>query len=119
LRIPLGEHYEGHKRNRDGTGSVLGFNRLQRPKSGEGDELDKLRKKGWSACKNEMDRRLKSPSTAEYGEPIYNEKAGEIVVTFEVDAQNSFGAMVRSKHRCVARLKQGDMSVVKLEKIER
>jgi hypothetical protein len=87
--------------------------------SGEGDELDQLRKKGWNTCKEEMDRRLKSPSTAEYGEPTYNEKAGEIVVTFEVDAQNSFGAMVRSKHRCVARLKRGDMSVVKLEKIER
>ena len=66
-----------------------------------------------------MDRRLKSPSTAEYGAPTYNEKAGEIVVTFRVDAQNAFGAMMRSKHRCTARLKAGDMTVVKLEEIER
>lgn len=91
----------------------------EKQESNKGDQLDLMRQKAFDVCKEEMGRRLKAPSTAEYGEPSYNEKAGEVVVTFEVDAQNGFGAMIRSKHRCVARLKSGVMQLSKLEKIER
>jgi hypothetical protein len=59
-------------------------------------------------CQEQARGKLKSPSTARFpgGEQV--EQTGNTIrITGPVDAQNSFGAMLRGRYRCVA-TRQGD-----------
>lgn len=51
-------------------------------------------------CEQFVEDRLKSPKSADYsGESVFRE--GDVwVVTGKVDAQNSFGAMIRNSFKC-------------------
>lgn len=58
---------------------------------------------GWTACRDEVKLRLKSPSTADF--PWGPDKVVDIgedrfMVLGHVDAQNGFGAMIRSNFSC-------------------
>lgn len=58
----------------------------------------------WSAaervCKNHVLDRLKSPSTAEFGEVDVSTSGPPYTVRGVVDAQNSFGATLRNSFSC-------------------
>jgi hypothetical protein len=58
----------------------------------------------WVACKSFVEKRLKAPSTADfesYSQELVSEGgAGSFEVHGTVDAQNSFGAKLRSNFRC-------------------
>lgn len=59
----------------------------------------------WSAvervCKSHVLDRLKSPSTAEFGEVDVSTSGPPYSVRGVVDAQNSFGASLRNSYSCV------------------
>lgn len=60
----------------------------------------------WYACKQNAERQLKSPSTAGFPsayEVPYTVQNGGFDITGWVDAQNSFGAEIRTNFVCVAR----------------
>ncbi|MEV1331111.1 hypothetical protein AB0J20_16215 [Micromonospora costi] len=68
-------------------------------------------------CQAAVSDKLKSPSTAEYGDVTVTSEDGNFgtyyVVTGEVDAQNGFGATVRGEYRCkVNRESDGNWLVV-------
>lgn len=53
-------------------------------------------------CQEEfIPKRLKAPKTAEFSGVTVTETAGTYTVTGSVDAQNTFGALVRSSFTCV------------------
>lgn len=57
---------------------------------------------GWSAqnaCEEFVEKRLKSPSTAEFDTQVSGSD-GAYTVTGTVDSQNSFGAMIRNDFNC-------------------
>ena len=56
-----------------------------------------------SACHQTVRSNLKAPSTAKFSSTVagHNTRANDYLVTGTVDAQNSFGAMVRSEFQCV------------------
>lgn len=55
-------------------------------------------------CRAEITSRLKAPSTAEYSGEQVSEEKGDFgtyyTVTGSVDAQNGFGAQIRSSYSC-------------------
>lgn len=51
-------------------------------------------------CEQFVERRLKSPSTAEFSQETQRKSGAGWTVTGAVDSQNSFGAMVRNRFRC-------------------
>lgn len=55
------------------------------------------------ACKDIIEKRLKSPATVNYAvmEITDEDKYGRYCLYVELDSQNSFGALVRSKYRVV------------------
>jgi len=55
------------------------------------------------ACHNTVESSLKSPSTARFSSSVsgHNTKEDNFLVEGTVDAQNSFGATVRSSFQCV------------------
>jgi hypothetical protein len=58
----------------------------------------------WAACKKAVLLQLKAPRTAVFAEkPSINVtvKSRRALITAEVDAQNSFGALLRSKFQCM------------------
>lgn len=56
------------------------------------------------ACANRIIEGLKAPSTAEFSEPVAEDDGdSSFVVTGSVDAENSFGAMLRKDYECYAR----------------
>lgn len=63
-------------------------------------------------CQQFVEDRLKAPSTAEFGGPYSQVTAhnggGRYTVDTYVDAQNSFGAMIRTDFTCVVQHKSGD-----------
>ncbi len=62
-------------------------------------------------CEKAVESRLKSPSTADfagYGNSQIRQSGKTFVIDSYVDAQNSFGAMVRTKWSCSASYKGGD-----------
>src|SRR5699024_4846753 len=65
---------------------------------GQGDpEIDKVAEQNES-CKTKVLERLNSPSNADFfGTPAND---GELI-TGEVDAQNGFGALIRSDYQCI------------------
>lgn len=52
-------------------------------------------------CQDFVKKRLKAPSTAEFVDLEVSESAGDYTVAGNVDAQNSFGAQLRSAFTCV------------------
>lgn len=52
------------------------------------------------ACKDQVKARLKAPSTAEFSDVEAVGYAGSYTVTGNVDAENSFGAALRSTFSC-------------------
>lgn len=68
--------------------------------SGKGATMDGASAK--VACREFVERQLKSPSTADFtGEAVNG--SGPFIVTGAVDAQNSFGATVRETYACTVR----------------
>lgn len=70
----------------------------------------------WRACKDQVTAQLKAPSTADFPwrSDVNVVKTGELtysVVAF-VDAENSFGANVRTTFRCTASVSGGRVSAV-------
>lgn len=68
-------------------------------------ELDfpDLSSKASIVCQNFVDDRLKSPSTADHpftGAKVWRMKRGRFVVKSYVDAENAFGATVRTDYHC-------------------
>jgi len=55
------------------------------------------------ACENLVSDQLKSPATAEYNDKAVG-KGSRWTVTGTVDAQNGFGAMLRSSFQCVVKI---------------
>jgi len=55
------------------------------------------------ACHNTVKSALKAPTTAKFNSTVskHNTRANDFLVEGTVDAQNSFGAMVRSRFQCV------------------
>ena len=55
------------------------------------------------ACKDVLEKRLKSPATVHYAvmDITDEDKYGRYCLYVELDSQNSFGALVRSKYRVV------------------
>lgn len=53
-----------------------------------------------SACQSAVKDRLKAPSTADFSSVAAEVKPGLWRVTGDVDAQNSFGAQVRTAYTC-------------------
>lgn len=51
-------------------------------------------------CQEFVGRVLKAPSTARYSDEVVTVSSGTWTVTGHVDAQNSFGAMIRSSYTC-------------------
>jgi len=75
--------------------------------------LAAVKNKAWNApktkfsaefqCKQAIESRLKAPSTADWTGPatgLWKDHAGYFLVTYTVDAQNSFGAKLRSSYQC-------------------
>lgn len=58
-----------------------------------------------SACRDYVSDRLKAPASAEFsGSTLRTVSDLEFVVSGEVDSQNSFRAMLRSRYTCSVRL---------------
>jgi hypothetical protein len=56
-----------------------------------------------SACKSSVESQLKAPATAEFGdEAASRSSTGTYVVTGHVDAENGFGAFIRTEWICDA-----------------
>jgi hypothetical protein len=70
-------------------------NRGSSPPSETGKRLDAGR-----TCENFVKDRLKAPSTADFGDRDVSGSAGTYTVTSTVDADNSFGAKLRSNYTC-------------------
>ena len=51
-------------------------------------------------CKDQVEARLKAPSTAKFSDVSVKGIGGEFTVTGSVDSENSFGAMIRSEFSC-------------------
>jgi hypothetical protein len=65
----------------------------------------------WRICRERVSAELKAPSTADF--PSYSEQAishsGALwTVNSYVDAQNSFGAKLRTRYTCTARFNPAD-----------
>lgn len=60
------------------------------------------------ACHTFVERRLKSPGSANYPADNATLSDGAWTVTGYVDSQNSFGASMRNQYRCVATTSNGD-----------
>ena len=58
----------------------------------------------WYACQDFILEELKAPSTAEFqkrdSKKVYKETENIFIVSMYVDAENSFGAMVRTDFEC-------------------
>ena len=76
---------------------VIGANR--KTDNGSGDGLDAQR-----VCRDFVKARLKAPATAKFSGEDYDASGDTYTVTGAVDAQNSFGALLRSNYTCVVRL---------------
>jgi len=61
----------------------------------------------WYTCRMFIEDHLKAPKTAEFerynASRVYQLNTSEWIVTMRVDAQNSFGAMIRSDFKCQLR----------------
>lgn len=58
----------------------------------------------YETCKNRVFTSLKAPATAKFGDYDRNLKnnwyKGDYLIVFDVDAQNSYGALIRKKYMC-------------------
>lgn len=55
------------------------------------------------ACRDAVRDNLKAPSTAEFGEPKTTTAGKDWLIAGAVDAQNGYGAMIRSRYTCTVR----------------
>lgn len=56
------------------------------------------------ACRTAVKDQLKAPRTAKFSDESVSGSSGAYIVVGNVDAENSFGALVRSGFRCSARV---------------
>ncbi|MDF2691703.1 MAG: hypothetical protein K0S65_86 [Labilithrix sp.] len=82
-----------------------------------GDEMSasELKVLAESACEGAVEQNLKAPSSAEYDSSASG--SGPWTVTGSVDAENSFGAMIRSTYTCSVEQADGRM-VATLEMLD-
>ena len=65
-------------------------------------------------CRNLVEASLKAPGTADFvSENVYPVEGGRAVIRGAVDAENSFGAKVRSDYEC--RYEGGRLTLTRLE----
>lgn len=76
--------------------------------SGGGNE----KAKAVAACEGEVKARLKAPSTARFSSGVSGSD-GDYTVAGQVDAENSFGATVRSTYTCAVAVR-GDAVAAKI-----
>lgn len=95
--------------------------------------LEVVKMKAWNApgaainaevtCKLYISSRLKAPSTADWSDAVtarWRDHPGYFLVTHTVDAQNSFGAKLRTNYQCeVVCLSKDLCEVQKMYQIER
>lgn len=88
--------------------------------SGDDDGPEGLREyEARNACEEFIDRRLKSPGSSEYNhESTVEVSDGGWTVTGTVDAQNSFGALVRMTYSCTVAGTGGSATLVDLDLTE-
>lgn len=65
-------------------------------------------------CESRIGQLLKAPSTAEYTSDASGSGAGPWTVTGTVDADNSFGAKIRSSYQCTVTM-SGDMATTTVD----
>jgi hypothetical protein len=53
-----------------------------------------------TACENYVKNRLKAPATAKFSDERWGQDGDTFTITGAVDAQNSFGALLRSRFTC-------------------
>lgn len=74
------------------------------PAADDGDEFG-----AQAACVDFVERQLKAPSTADFGDEEVTQIRGPVwEVVGEVDAENGFGAMLRSDYVCRVKFKGDD-----------
>lgn len=54
-------------------------------------------------CREQVESRLRSPATADFGEQTITTRGQATYVSGAVDSENGFGANVRSDYRCEVR----------------
>lgn len=67
-----------------------------------------------TACRDWVKDRLKAPASADFSEEAVSRNGESYVVTGAVDAENSFGAPIRSNYRCEATSSDGESRLVSL-----
>lgn len=60
-----------------------------------------------SQCEDLVSGQLKAPSTAEFHSSAASEGSGTWTVVGTVDAENSFGAKIRTDYQCSVRIREG------------
>ena len=75
-----------------------------RPTDDAADAAHELTLGAWTACQQFVEARLKAPATAQFPTvdqaAVHSFGSGRYGVESYVDAQNSFGAMLRSRYAC-------------------
>lgn len=71
-----------------------------------------------SACRDFVKDRLKTPSTAKFSNEEWSKSGDRFTITAAVDAENSFGATVRSNYTCEVRLVGSTWKLVNLTGLE-
>lgn len=62
-----------------------------------------------AACENSVEAQLRAPATADFGGEVATRgTGGTYTVTGHVDAENGFGAQIRTRWTCEARPSGGD-----------
>ena len=95
-----------------GTGTAFWLAGRDEPTAERGPSQSEL----ISQCRDGVRSKLKAPSSAKFpgGERVEN--VGTTYRVFgQVDAQNTFGAMLRTNYRCVATLDGNDWDVYSVE----
>lgn len=91
---------------------VTMFNMSQQPRT---PDPDVLRITAEQACEGAVGQNLKAPATAQYNSQASGSGPWRVVGT--VDAENSFGALIRSEYQCTVRL-EGNRAIATLEFLE-
>lgn len=78
--------------------------------SGDGD-----RASARSVCYDFVRDRLKAPATAQFSETEIESSGNQWTVSGSVDAQNSFGALIRNNYTCVTTVQSGQWQLESLD----
>lgn len=80
------------------------------PRSAEDDQRAAAERTAYITARKAVLDKLKSPSTADFGEHAVKDEGSAFAVAGYVDAQNSFGAQIRSKY--MVKIEKGSWRVL-------